>query len=74
MSDRGRLEGRVALSDTAGMHLFERIPPGLVLVLLVAGVGTFIWGLPFALPFAVGLAALALADWMDNYGLESDDH
>lgn len=56
------------------MHLFERIPPGLVLVLLVAGVGTFIWGLPFALPFAVGLAALALADWMDNYGLESDDH
>lgn len=55
------------------MYLFERYPPGLVPVLLVAGVGTFFGGLPFALPFVIGLAVLALADYLNNYGLESDD-
>lgn len=54
------------------MRLFERVSPGLVLLAIVAFAGTFAWGLTFAIPFAVGAAALSAGEYLDKYGLESE--
>lgn len=73
LSAPGRLEGAVAECDTPDMRLFEHVPPGVVLLCVIAGVGTLLWGLLFAAPFSVGAGALALGHYLDNYGLESGD-
>lgn len=67
------LVSAVGRCDTGWMRLFEFYSPGVVLVCIIAGVGTYMGGVAFAIPFVVGVAALALADYLDNYGLESED-
>lgn len=54
------------------MRLFELVSPGLILVALVAFAGTFVWGLTFAIPFAVGAVAVDVGEYLDKYGLESE--
>jgi hypothetical protein len=55
------------------MRVFETHSPGRLLLCVIAGVGTLLWGLTFAVAFVVGMAALAAAHFLDTYGLESED-
>lgn len=68
------LVARVARCDTAIVRLFENHPPGRVLIMLIAGVGTYIFGLFFAAAFVLGVCIALAARWLDNYGLESEDN
>lgn len=45
-----------------------------MLLCLVAGAGTILFGLKFAISFFVGTLVLAVGHWLDNYGLESEDN
>lgn len=73
MSVRGRLVEHVARCHAFLVRLFETIPPGTSLLCVTAGVGTLLFGLAFAIPFVVGVIALAVGHALDNYGLSSED-
>jgi hypothetical protein len=55
------------------MRLFERISPGITLLCIVAGAVTLVWGLEGAAGLLIGVTVGAIAYWLDNYGLESND-
>lgn len=73
VSGLGRLGSLVADCDTAPVRLFETHSPSVILLCLVGGIGTFVLGLKFAIPFIVGVLAVAVGRALDNYGLKSGD-
>lgn len=52
--------------------ILERYPPSVLLVEIVAAVGTFFGGLKFAVIFILGVYTLFGGLWLDGYGVRRD--